>query len=801
MVRLSSLAARARSARTLRLARLALSALLLLAVALPALPRASLAASEPPVLEQAASTILGVVNRAGAQVLSAPDSGDVVAALDLGAIVTAQGRSADNSWVLVTTSAGAAGWMAAGDLVIFGLEGLPVMLGEGAGSAPPAAATSAPVTLPTATPRPPTATPTPVPPTPTPTLTPTPVPPTPTNTPTRVPPTAAPAPAATRPAGGASAPARTGASIVAVVGAQGASLYDEPGGAEARTLPVGTALTADARSADGAFLRVRANGGATGWVETARVVAFNAQSLPVAGGAAQETGGAPPAIESIVTPTRAQPGATAQPAEEAPGNPPAVVTVEPVEEAATRDPLAPESAAPRPTPRDDGRPRAVVQMTGLRLNVRAAPNTDATIVAKALPREEFIVLGRNAAGDWVQIELSDVEEGVGWVAADYVTTSVPLADLPVVGAGNAGTAPAVATPVATPAAAADAAAVTAARPAPPPGGLPSPTPAARAVTRTAATGLDGVLAFQDGRNNIYTYNLNSGELRWLTNGYDPAISPDGTQVAFVRGDGHNNGVYRINLDGSGEQKVFGEGEFLRSPKWSPAGDRIVYSRMSGSYKCYDIEFIGCKSFKQLLGDFPFLIIPELRRKFFKDVERLEFPNWGLSRVSPEGENFRDIAALDSAVAPDWNEAGIVYESTAGIEITEDTPEGDTRAVLQEDWDHDPDWQPGGGRILFQSKEGDHWEIWSITPDGGGLVALTRPETTLVDQLPSNVAPAWSYDGTHIVYLSSRTDDEEHGPWRLWVMNADGSGKRRLPIDIEVDYVFASDQVADWGPPQ
>jgi hypothetical protein len=31
------------------------------------------------------------------------------------------------------------------------------------------------------------------------------------------------------------------------------------------------------------------------------------------------------------------------------------------------------------------------------------------------------------------------------------------------------------------------------------------------------------------------------------------------------------------------------------------------------------------------------------------------------------------------------------------------------------------------------------------------------------------------------------------------MNADGSDKRRLPIDLPIDYAFAAEQVADWGP--
>jgi dipeptidyl aminopeptidase/acylaminoacyl peptidase len=168
-------------------------------------------------------------------------------------------------------------------------------------------------------------------------------------------------------------------------------------------------------------------------------------------------------------------------------------------------------------------------------------------------------------------------------------------------------------------------------------------------------------------------------------------------------------------------------------------------------------------------------------------------------VASDGSgSFRDLVALDSAITPDWNEAGIVYQSAAGIEVTQDRDVAETRAVFQEDWDWDPDWQPGGGRILFQSKEGSHWEIWSVTPEGGGIFALTRPETTLVSQLPSNVAPAWSPDGQHVVYLSNRNAEEDAGPWRLWVMDAGGGNKRPLPINIPIDYGFNAEQVADWG---
>ncbi len=746
-----------------------------------------------------AQTVLAVVGSQGATLLDAP-GGVAIDNLTTGSIVTGQGRSSDSQWALVTTSSGDAGWVAADELVIFGLDSLPVMFESGSVEEQPAATntplstpTRAPATAtatpipatPTATPEPPT--PTPVPPTPTPT----PLPPTPTFTP--VPPTATPEPPTSTPVPPtatqratvlSSAPVRE---VIAVVGAKGADLLDAPQGETVQKIPVGTALTANGRSADGEWLRVRLSSGDVGWVETTNVVVFNEAGLPAVDGA-NTAPTATPVVKATSTQTTTM---SASPTVEITATvemTPIVVSEAPPSVAATRPSVRPTLAA-------DGRPTATVQMTGSRLNIRSGPGVDYPVVGKALPREAFVVLARNAAGDWVQIELPANEGGFGWVSAPFVVTSVPVAQLPVSAEINS----APQTPLAVTNSQAEALPVPTKEPS-----ISQPPPSPQAVSqpiikKTGPTGLSGKIVFQDGNNSIYLYNLVSGELRLLTSGYDPSFSPDGSKVVFMRGGGADNGVYTINVDGSGERKIWGEGEILRSPKWSPDGNWIVFSRLTGSYKCYNLEFIGCLSFKQLLREFPFLIIPSVRSAFLKDAERKEYPNWGISRVASDGSgSFRDLVALDSAITPDWNEAGIVYQSAAGIEVTQDRDVAETRAVFQEDWDWDPDWQPGGGRILFQSKEGSHWEIWSVTPEGGGIFALTRPETTLVSQLPSNVAPAWSPDGQHVVYLSNRNAEEDAGPWRLWVMDAGGGNKRPLPINIPIDYGFNAEQVADWG---
>ena len=118
--------------------------------------------------------------------------------------------------------------------------------------------------------------------------------------------------------------------------------------------------------------------------------------------------------------------------------------------------------------------------------------------------------------------------------------------------------------------------------------------------------------------------------------------------------------------------------------------------------------------------------------------------------------------------------------------------------IKKQFELDPDWQPGGHRVVFQRREAAHWQIFGVNDDGSGLAALTHPGTTFVDVQPSSVAPAWSPDGRHIVFLSNRTDGESAGAWGVWVMDADGGNQRRLPIDLPFVYTYVAEQMLDWG---
>ena len=86
---------------------------------------------------------------------------------------------------------------------------------------------------------------------------------------------------------------------LAVVGATGASLYAEPGGAVVAPLTTGDVLSADGRTADSQWLQVTTEGGDKGWVKAAEVVAFGVSGLAVVGGAAPAAGSTPAAAATV----------------------------------------------------------------------------------------------------------------------------------------------------------------------------------------------------------------------------------------------------------------------------------------------------------------------------------------------------------------------------------------------------------------------------------------------------------------------------------------------------------------------
>lgn len=94
----------------------------------------------------------------------------------------------------------------------------------------------------------------------------------------------------------------------------------------------------------------------------------------------------------------------------------------------------------------------------------------------------------------------------------------------------------------------------------------------------------------------------------------------------------------------------------------------------------------------------------------------------------------------------------------------------TRNPAGDNW---PEWSPNGRRIAFQSNRQGNLDIWVMEADGSNPVQLTtNPEPDYL--------PAWSPDGREITFASWRSEPGDSvRAVHIYVMNADGSGQRRL----------------------
>ena len=91
-------------------------------------------------------------------------------------------------------------------------------------------------------------------------------------------------------------------------------------------------------------------------------------------------------------------------------------------------------------------------------------------------------------------------------------------------------------------------------------------------------------------------------------------------------------------------------------------------------------------------------------------------------------------------------------------------------------DFAPAWSPDGRRIAFTSRRSGNYDLYVINADGSGVRRLTTDPG--FDGFPS-----WSPDGTRIAFESSRTG----GNYDIWIINADPpASPRRVTSDPAVD---------------
>jgi Tol biopolymer transport system component len=262
-------------------------------------------------------------------------------------------------------------------------------------------------------------------------------------------------------------------------------------------------------------------------------------------------------------------------------------------------------------------------------------------------------------------------------------------------------------------------------------------------------------------DGIYVVNLDgtgrtyvSAEGRW------PALSPDGTKIAYE----YFWGVYVMNADGTDKRRLSPPKEVLKEkgaeedsyPVFAPDGERVAVERHYQSN--IDIIFLPTSG-----G-------PE--ENFSTKIENA----WERERRDNNGSSLppRDIT-LPVFSGDARTVAFSDYTDISGSRLWIANADGSGVRLLAKGDVHSPALSPDGKKLAFHEGPKGGRDICVINADGTGRRQLTKGDR-------DSSSPAFSPDGKEIIYESSTRDEEDPVAWLtpdIYIMNADGSEPREL----------------------
>jgi Tol biopolymer transport system component/DNA-binding winged helix-turn-helix (wHTH) protein len=231
--------------------------------------------------------------------------------------------------------------------------------------------------------------------------------------------------------------------------------------------------------------------------------------------------------------------------------------------------------------------------------------------------------------------------------------------------------------------------------------------------------------------------------------FSPALSPDGTRVAFAYGGAPHPGIYVALIDGDKPLQLTGNHRD-NYPTWSPDGRQIAFARFQSDDQksLYVIPALGGSERRVYTASFPKWSAPSTNG----EPRYCNKMDW-----SPDGNSLIFTESVDNGT-----KARLTLLSLTDLTARPLTFPRNHQS------DCSPVFSPDGATVAFARSflSGFLSDVFVMQVAGGQPLRLTTGN--------SGGPPAWTQDGSEIVFASPTT-----GFWSLWRMSASGGMPQRV----------------------
>jgi len=254
--------------------------------------------------------------------------------------------------------------------------------------------------------------------------------------------------------------------------------------------------------------------------------------------------------------------------------------------------------------------------------------------------------------------------------------------------------------------------------------------------------------------------------------FDPAYSPDGTKLAYLRG-GRVGSANDTTLPSiwvldttTGRTRLLTRCigcDIVDYISWSPDGSRLAFSQIDqrGSLQLYLIDADG--SHLTQLTHFP-AAQNAAQPTWSPDGTRIAFTEFGIGNIPNQGEFYTSVN-LD-----------VIGADGTGLATLLAIGQQPGTGSFGDDHDLFPAWSPNGSRIAYVLLDPPgpepgppQSEVWLMSPDGSHRTAIFWQNACCTGL-------AWSPDGTRLVAATGSGPASGATLSGLWVINANGGAE-------------------------